>query len=268
LRRTRKDAGLSGEALARELGVSQSHLSRVELGDTAASEELVDRWIVTCGGGEVVRREAAEMVESVTTEFVTWRASVSSGLAELQRQVAAAEATAKTHLAWVPMLIPGLLQTPGYAHHLVAGEIPDRVDVAEAVAARMQRQPILFDYSKTLRWVIGEAGLRWRVAPPDIMAAQLDRLAMLAAESHLDIRVLPFDRTVSIWHDHGFTMLADRADGHPELVTVEMLTGEATVTEPGEVAEYKAAYERLAGLALSGSEAVAFIRQVMAEMRD
>jgi hypothetical protein len=63
-------------------------------------------------------------------------------------------------------------------------------------------------------------------------------------------------------------MLADRADGEPELVTVEMLTGEATSIEPGEVAEYKAADERLAELALAGADTVTFIRPVTAEMRD
>lgn len=268
LRDLRKDASLSGEALSAALGVSQSHLSRVELGDAAPSQELAERWARECHADRSVVEAAAELAESVTVEFSARRTAKARSLAALQRDAAQAEAAATTICGWVPMLIPGLLQTAGYAHHLVAGDFPDRDDVAEAVAARMQRQPILFDRSKTLRWVIGEAGLRWRVAPPDVMAAQLDRVGLLTAEPHLDIRVLPFTNTAPIWHDHGFTLEADRTDGHGDLVTVELLTGPANITEPAEVAEYKQAYERLAALALKGEQAVAFIRKVMAEMKD
>jgi transcriptional regulator with XRE-family HTH domain len=269
LRRLRKDAGRSGEALAKTLGVSQSHLSRVELGDTAASIDLVERWARECRASEDDRREAIELAESVALEFTTWRSALTSGLAARQRDIAAAEAAATVINGWVPMLLPGLMQTASYTHHLITGEDPNRApdEVAEAVAARMQRQPILFDRSKTLRWVIGEAGLRWRVGPPDVMAAQLDRLSMLAAEPHLDLRVLPLSNTAPVWHDHGFTILGARIDGEPDLAHLELFTGPLDISEPSEVAEYKKAYERLAELALSGPEAVEFIRHVMAEFR-
>jgi hypothetical protein len=247
--------------------VSQSHLSRVELGDTATNAELVERWTRECRANVQDHDEAAALVESVAVEFTNWRSTIANGLVAMQREIAAAEAVAATRWAWVPMLIPGLLQTPSYTEHLITGRYPDGDDVADAVAARMQRQAILFDRSKTLRWVVGEAGLRWRVAPPDAMVAQLDRVAMLAAEAHLDVRVLPLACTSSAWHDHGFMIRADRADGEPDLVNVELLTGPVNITEPQQVAQYRAAYERLAELALSGAEAVAFIRQVMAEMR-
>jgi transcriptional regulator with XRE-family HTH domain len=264
----RRDAGLSGEILADRLGVSQSHVSRVELGQTAATPDLVARWAEVAAATPADRVMIAELAEAVAAELTTWKAALSSGLAKLQRDVAEAEAAATTRIAWVPLLIPGLMQTAGYAHHLVAGKYPDRTDVAEAVAARMRRQPILYDRSKTLRWVIGEGGLRWRVAPPDVMAAQLDRVAVLAAEPHLDLRVLPFTATGPVWHDHGFTMLADRTDDQPDLVHVETLTGPINVTEPDLVASYREAYDRLADLALRGAEAAAFVRHVLASVWD
>ena len=262
----RKDAGLSGEALAARLGVSQSHLSRLELGDTAPDLGLVDRWAEECAAPPGLRLAAAELAGSVAVEVTTWRAALAGGLVKLQRDAADAEAAASTISAWVPMLIPGLMQTPGYAQHLVRGDYPDRDDVAAAVAARMQRQEALYDRSKTLRWVIGEAGLRWQVGPPDVMVAQLDRVAVLAGEPHLDVRVLPFSRTAAVWHDHGFTILGDRADGQPDLVHLELLTALANVTEPQEVMVYRRAYERLAELAVGGRRAVALVRKVKADL--
>lgn len=266
LRQLRKAARLSGPVLARQLGVSQSHLSRVELGEATATTELVDRWTKVTGAGTADRQAATELAEAVAAEFVSWREAVASGLVKLQREALEAEAAAATRIAYVPGLIPGLMQTPDYATHLVAGDHPDRDDVAEAVAMRMQRQVILYSRDKALRWVVGEAGLRWRMGPPEVMAAQLDRLAALAAEPQLDLRVLPFERTAPVWHDHGFTILADRDDGEPDLVNLELLTGTINVTDPKEVAQYRAAYQRLAELSLRGEEAVALIRRVRSEL--
>lgn len=266
LRRLRKAAGLSGPVLAGRLKVSQSHVSRVELGEAVATAELVERWTRETGASQADRDTAADLTEAVEAEFVSWREALACGLVKLQREALAAEAASATRIAYVPGLIPGLMQTPEYATHLVAGDCPDRDDIAEAVAMRMQRQVILYSRSKILRWVIGEAGLRWRVGPPQVMAAQLDRLAALADEPHLDLRVLPFERTAPVWHDHGFTILADRTDGEPDLVNLELLTGTINITDPKEVARYRAAYERLAELAVRGPDAVALIHRVRAEL--
>jgi transcriptional regulator with XRE-family HTH domain len=268
LRRLRKSAGMSGPVLSGRLSISQSHLSRIELGEAVATTELVDRWTRETGAGQADLQAAADLAEAVAAEFVSWREALASGLAKLQRDALTAEAAAMTRIAYVPALIPGLMQTAEYATHLVAADNPDHDDVDEAVAVRMQRQVILYSRAKTLRWVIGEAGLRWRVGPPEVMAAQLDRLAALAVEPHLDVRVLPFERTAPVWHDHGFTILADRTDGEPDLVNLELLTGTINITDPKEVAQYRAAYERLADLALRGAEALPLIQQVRAEFSE
>ena len=151
-----------------------------------------------------------------------------------------------------------------YSPGAIAPQIGGRL--AGGAGMFMQRQEALYDRSKTLRWVIGEAGLRWQVGPPDVMVAQLDRVAVLAGEPHLDVRVLPFSRTAAVWHDHGFTILAERADGQPDLVHLELLTALANVTEPQEVMVYRRAYERLAELAVGGRRAVALVRKVKAEL--
>jgi len=266
LRRLRKQAGLSGQILAGRLEVSQSHLSRVELGGAAATRELVAGWLAETGAGAADRRIAGELAETVAAEFGTWRDALAGGLVKVQREIAAAEAASTLRVTYLPLFVPGLLQTPEYSHHLVTSLYADRSDVAEAVAARMQRQSVLHDRSKTLRWVIAEAGLRWRMAPPAVMAAQLDRIAALAIESHLDIRVLPFAGSGPVWHDHGFTMFADRVDGEPDLVNVELLTGPLNIRDPDQVLQYREAYERLADLSVQGAEAVRLILDIRDEL--
>lgn len=266
LRRLRKAARLSGQELAGRLGASQSHLSRVELGDAAATRELVEGWLRETAPGDSDRETALGLADDVAAAFGSWREALAGGLVKIQREVAAAEAAAATRLGYLPLFVPGLLQTPEYAYHVVARKYRDRADLAEAVAARMQRQVVLHDRTKTLRWVIGEAGLRWRMGPPQVMAAQLDRIAALAAERHLDVRVLPFSRSGPVWNDHGFTIGADRADGEPDLVNIELLTGPLNIRDPEQVREYREAYERLAELALTGADAVRFVLDVRAEL--
>lgn len=265
LRRLRKEAKLSGQVLAARLEVSQSHLSRVELGEAAVTLELVERWLRETDAGCTDRDAALGLADDVEAEFGSWREALSTGLVKVQREVAGAEAAAATRIAYVPLFVPGLLQTPEYAYHLVARKYPQRADIADAVAVRMQRQAVLQDRAKTLRWVIGEAGLRWRMGPLQMMAAQLDRVAALAAERHLDVRLLPFAQSGPVWHDHGFTVHADRADGESDLVHVELLTGPLNIRDPEQVRQYRAAYERLSELALSGADAVRFVLGIRAE---
>jgi transcriptional regulator with XRE-family HTH domain len=266
LRRLRKQSGLSGQALANRLGVSQSHLSRIELGGAAATRELVAGWLDETGAGTADRATATDLATTVAAEFGNWREALAGGLVKAQREIAAAEAASATRCTYLPLLVPGLLQTPEYAHSLVATKYADRVDLVDAVAARMQRQVVLYDRAKSLRWVIGEPGLRWQMAPRAVMVAQLDRLAALAEDPNLDLRVLPLDRTAPVWHSHGFTMYCDRADGEPDLVNVELLTGPLNIRDPDQVREYRAAYERLASLSVGGPEAVRVILAIRDEV--
>ena len=266
LRRLRKQSGLSGQKLAGHLGVSQSHLSRVELGGAAATRELVDAWLDETGASGADRATVSELSSSVAAEFSLWRDALAGGLVKAQREIAVAEAAAKLRIVYLPNIVPGLMQTPEYAYHLVSHRYADHADLGEAVAARIQRQSLLHDHTKTLRWVVGEAGLRWRIGPPSVMVAQLDRLAALATEPHLDLRVLPFARTAPVWNAHAFDAYLDRVDGEPDLVNIELLTGPMNIRDPDQVRQYRDAYERLAELAVGGDAAVRLILSVREEM--
>lgn len=266
LRRLRKQSGLSGHALAGQLGVSQSHLSRIELGGAAATRELVCTWLDRTGASTADRATVTELSASVAAEFSTWRDALAGGLVKAQREIEVAEAAARLRIIYVPNIVPGLMQTPEYAHHLVSTAHANRVDLVEAISARIQRQSVLHDRSKSLRWVIGEAGLRWRMGPPAVMVAQLDRIAALATDPHLDLRVLPYVRSAPVWHSHGFNAYLDRVDGEPDLVNVELLTGPMNIRDPDQVRQYREAYERLAEISVGGAEAAQLILSIRAEM--
>lgn len=263
LRSTRAKAGFSGEQLAEFLGVSQSRVSRIELGQQAAPVDLVRRWTAATGASEDRSAELAGLAEAAATEAVAWRTVMGRGLARLQQDARETELGAANLFCFQPVLVPGLLQIPEYARRTFAAGNPTRgpAEIAAAIAARMDRQLVLYEATTLVDIVIAEAALRWRVGPSHVMLAQLDRITALAGLETVTIGVIPLDTQVDTWHEHGF----DLVDGRPEddpVVHIETQTSQLTTTDPAEVAFYREAFARLRDAALHGPDAEALLRRI------
>lgn len=263
LRTARANAGLSGEQLAKRLGISQSRVSRIELGQQAASVDLVRQWAELTGVPEKRRAELVEQAEAASTESVVLRTARPRGLTQLQHDSREFEATAATILEFDPVLVPGLLQVPEYARRIfVAGKpLHSTAEIASAVAGRMGRQLMLYEGITRFEFVVTEAALRWWIGPPNVMLAQLDRITALAGLETVQIGVIPLDTEVGTWHEHGFAVFEDRPEDDPA-VTIETQTSQVTTTDPAEVAFYRDAFARLRETALHGPEFDALLRRI------
>jgi len=263
LRAVRSEAGLTGMQLAERLGVSQSQISRVELGQQAASADLVRHWVEVAGVPEDRSAGLIEWAEAAGTETVSFRTAMARGLAQLQQDSRELEASAATIRSFQPVLVPGLLQVPEYARRIFAAGNPTLgpAEIAAAVAARMDRQLLLYEGTTRFEFVIAESALRWRVGPPHVMLAQLDRITALAGLDFVDVRVIPLDTELDAWHEHEFNLKEMRVDNDP-VVTVETQTSQVTTTDPVEVAFYREAFARLREAALHGAEADELMRRV------
>jgi transcriptional regulator with XRE-family HTH domain len=267
LRGLRLDAGLTGQQLAEQAGLSQSTVSRIELGQAMPSLADIDSWARVTGASPQQAGELRTLAEAAAVETISWSKATRRGLPQLQQDVRELEATSATILNFQPTIIPGLLQTAGYARHLVASGYPGgRPDVAAAVTARLDRQAILYDDARHLEFVIAEAALRWRLGPPQMMLAQLDRVASVATLPSVTIGIIPQTAEVAAWHIHGFALLDDRSDGSP-LVRVETLTTGLSISDPDSVDRYRQAFRLLREAAAFGDEARALIRALMADLR-
>ena len=177
LRELRIRSHLSGEQIAQQVGISQSQVSRIELGQQAVEVGIVEKWAEAAGIAGEDLAGVLELAESASTQATTWRRAMKRGLATLQEDSRELEATAGTILNFQSMRVPGLLQVPEYARRVfVAGNAPGHPDIAAAVAGRLNRQAILHDESVHLEFVLAEVALRWPIAPPSVMRAQLDRI--------------------------------------------------------------------------------------------
>lgn len=236
LRDLRIRAGLSGDALAAQTGLSQSKVSRVETGRGLPSVEEVQRWAGATGASNDELQELASLVEQVATAATSWRVLHRLGLAEKQHEVEELERQASHVFIFQPSMIPGLLQVPEYARRLLVTGFPDE-DHAQAVAARAQRQAVLYDTSKRFDFLITEGALQW--GWDDLQPAQRDRLSAAASMPNISIKIVspgstPYLHPFLIWEMPEET-----------LVTVETYSAELTVTEAQDVATYRQVWQRL-----------------------
>jgi transcriptional regulator with XRE-family HTH domain len=261
LRRLRKSAGLSGEEMAEALGISQSQVSRMELGQQVATAAVVENWGRVTGAPDI--QWLVSTAESAAAELVSWRRAMARGLATLQEDSRELEASAGTILNFQTAGVPGLLQVPEYARRTFATERQaTEADIAAAVTVRMNRQAIVYGGSKNLVFLMTEAAIRWRLGPESLMRTQVRKIIDACDLENVTIGIIPQATEADVWHDHGFNILGDRGDAGDPVVHVETLTKGLTITDPADVAVYQDAFDRLRKLAITGTDAQALLRRI------
>ncbi len=170
-------------------------------------------------------------------------------------------------------MVPGLLQTEGYARAAIEGApVPIRDDEIERqVALRIERQAIVAaEDHPTLLVILDEGAVRRLVGGAEVMRDQIDRLVRESTRTRIRIQLLPFSTGTGF--DGSFVMLdfpplpdpyPDAAEGR--LVYVDTLTGALYLEGPAEVSAYSAAFEQLAAAALAPRETRDRLRQIARE---
>lgn len=259
LRRLRRRSGVSGEAIARAIGASQSAVSRIETGDGPVSMPGVLAWARAVSATPDETGELRRLLERALTEVTPLQQKVEAeGFAGIQAGISRSlEATSGTITSFQPFFVPGLLQTAAYARQVLATFRPDETLDAD-VAARLERQPILYDATRRFEFILTEGALRWRAGPADVLPPQFGQITSIATLATVTVRVIPAS---AAWHTApvcAFTLYGER-DGEAPMATIETL-GHRIESE--DVKPYKDELELLRRSALSGDEAIAFIRDL------
>lgn len=266
LKRLRLNAQFSAEKLGVELGWSQSKVSKIENGVTRPKESDVRLWLQKCGADDATREELTELAAEVSTQATTWRKVNQTGYGAQQRGRAERDAETSGIAIFQSEVVPGLLQTADYARRVleVHSQAPPG-EIAAAVVARLDRQAVLFDESKTIEVVMTETALRWRPGSAAVNLAQLDRIASLATLSTVNIGVIPLVAQAAAKPLHSF-FIRRTADGGE--VQVETLTAEVEVTAPADVAAYEAFFREQQEHAVYGEELQDLLRRLAEALRN
>jgi transcriptional regulator with XRE-family HTH domain len=260
LRDLRQRAGLSQHRLARELGFSQSKVLKMETGRTTAQIPDIEAWARATGVPPDEVGPLIQLGRNALTEALVVRGRRT---AEPQRETVGMEKAAGTVRVYQPTLIPALLQTRAYIQSVFASGCLPVPLTEQDVLARLERQAVLFDESKTFEFIIGEAALRWRFGPAEAHLAQLDLLRVIGAFPNVQLGVLPVGFAGSVWWHHEIRLLEDFADGSSPFAEVETLTASVAVHDPGDVERYRKVFDRLREVALIGEPGRALVSEIM-----
>jgi transcriptional regulator with XRE-family HTH domain len=266
LKAIRRDADVSGERLAAALGWSQSKVSKIENGRTRPSPEDVQAWLDRFEVSQEHRRQLLHLAEAAQTEATTWRSIHGQGFDRRQRHYADLEAAASRLSIYQPAMVPGLFQTADYARRVLTmlrTLMP--TEMATALSARLDRQAILYDETKTIDAVITEAALRWRPGPSSLALAQLDRLTSLMTLPNVHIGVLPTDSESEEIPLNQFVIfhLSDGTDS----VLVETYTAEVSIADPEGVATYQEIFKHHQAAALYDDSAIKLVQAIAHDLR-
>ncbi|MFE9807390.1 Scr1 family TA system antitoxin-like transcriptional regulator [Streptomyces sp. NPDC005548] len=249
LRYARENAGLSQAELGEPLFVSGSFIGQLEAGTRRLHLEY-----------------AVQIDEILNTKGFferNCRALARSKYPDHFAEAAEAEAIASGIREYAPLLIPGLLQTAGYAQAVFRGGRPTATaDVIEdLVTARLERAQILEDPTTPLLWaVLDEAVLRRQVGGADIMVEALRHIAALAKRHRIILQVLPFEAGAHMAMGGSLKLMA--FEDAPSLAYLEGLGTGRLEDYPGTVTSYELTFDLLGASALSPSESLALIEAV------
>ncbi|WP_329285226.1 helix-turn-helix domain-containing protein [Streptomyces sp. NBC_00691] len=254
MRRLREEQGWTQEELADRTGYSSKHISGVETGSRPATLKfsgVVDAAFGLTGTDRSFDRECRQVRHGVLLE----------GFPEYVHQ----ERRAVELRLFEIGIIPGLLQTPEYAQALAASSVA-RGSITEDQAAQrlaflVERQQILEQQRPPMLFVVmDESCIRHLVGGPDVMAAQLDRLVVLAARPYTVIQVAPFvlGERRSLNRPVTLASLPDRS----VLSYAESQAQGNLERESGPVASTLTLYHQLVAESLSQADTAAMIREV------
>lgn len=256
LRRLRLSAGLTGKELGEAIDASQSKISKIENAQQSVRVDDVDAWARACGADHERREELRELAEEALIRASSWRRELRAGLRAKQLQVAELEQRATRIRKYIADVVPGLAQTPDYASAVLAffTEPSSPEELAAGVAARMERQQILYDERTEIELLIGEAALYWRPeGSRSGLAAQLDRLIQLAVASPIRLGVVPLKAEGAPPQAEPFAIYDLPEEGR--VVVIESLAAELRHDDPMDVATFERYFDLLAEAAVFGEEA-------------
>ncbi len=193
LRRLREHAGLTGDEAAERLGWSGSKISRIETHRIGVKQADISK-LLDLYGVDTQHREEVQALARESGER-GWLESVGTGLPAEYAAYLYAEAEAQTLWNWDPLVIPGLLQTEGYARAVMQGwqsmfALPPGDAERRAEIRHVRQQALTREKPLEVVVVIDESVLHRRFGDNHVMRQQLDQLAEFSELPSVEVRVL------------------------------------------------------------------------------
>lgn len=235
--------------------MSQTKISRIETGRALPTVIDVERILKALCVPDEVADELLRLARRTNVDYASWRAYARFGLHHKQAELKALESSSRAMRHFLPAIPTGLLHVREYAvatlSPTVAGA-PAR-DVSRAVRARMDRQAVLDDASRSFWFLMTEQAVKWRRASPETLAAQCAHMAEVNRKPNVEIGIVPQGVQIPGTPMNIFVVYDDR------LVTVELFSGEVVLRDPRDISHHLNLFDLFWSHALTGDSASEFL---------
>ena len=258
LRQMREAKGRSGESVAHALRWSPSKISRYERAKTGLRPREVARLLDYYGVNGTHREMLLALAEDASQKG--WWEEYSESLDEDYQQFIGLEHEATSVAVWHVDVVPGLLQTEGYARHIINSY--DRVEpiapsqVTRLVRVRMRRQQVLDRSALKVAVALDESVLLRRIGSDLVMYEQLQRLAKECERPNLTMHVLPLNGPHTVIGE-SFVLFGFEADGDAvlqDVVSTEQMRSGFILEGERETHLHRVAFRTLTEAALSPAD--------------
>lgn len=264
LRAIRESTGKSGDVVAAALRWSPSKISRYELARTGLKlrevEKLLDYYEVTGS------RRTLLLTLAKDAALKGWWEEYADFISADYQQFIGLEHEASSMAIWHVEVVPGLLQTEGYARHIISSY--NQVEpiapgmVERLVRVRMLRQRVLARMpALQLAVVLDESVLRRRVGDDMVMYEQLRRLAQDADRPNVSLHILPLNAQHTVFGE-SFVIFRFGPDNDAilqDVVSAEHLKNAFQVEGERETYLHRIAFQMLVGASLDPAASRALI---------
>jgi transcriptional regulator with XRE-family HTH domain len=268
LRRLRTEAGLTLEAVAEELMISKSKLSRLEQGQGSPQGRDVRDLIRLYG------IEGTKLADTMTRWVRAARRQgwwhdysyTSSGAMSGMDAHLAYESEASVARVYTIPFLPALLQTQSYSRALYQSMEPwrGREEIERLVHLRVARQRLLQvredDEPLRLVAIAHECCLRQRVGSAEGMREQLMALDSYFDRPNIELHILPFSAPPAFTSTCMFACFEFGDSLDRDVVHVETHAGFRHIEATEQVSQYRRHYDDLMRRALSPSDSRQLVR--------
>ncbi|GAA4919059.1 helix-turn-helix protein [Stackebrandtia albiflava] len=269
LKAARVAAGLTLKAAGEQLNLTDATLSRFEKGTVRVRHPYVKEMIHLYGVSDPLERDALLQFNKDSWRKDWWdgdTTDIDRGFLDYTWL----EARSKRIRIFSPLLIHGLLQSPGYIRavvdHATEAEITAQ-HVDRQLEIRLARQKTVFqDRTTPLSVVLEEAAILRMVGGRTVMCEQLEHLVAVSELPHIQIRLLPITAEWDAGYAGPFSYF-EMPDPFPEVAYIENLAGRTFLEESGKVSRIRQVHAALVRSALSPTKTRNFIRDALKELQ-
>ncbi len=268
LQALREKAGMTYEQAGEAIYSSPWTIRRMERAG-GGLKPLTVKSLLTAYGITDIREIDAFLALARDASKPGWWHSYDDVLPSWFRTAVGLEESASLIRSYQPQVVPGLLQTEGYAKAITAARFPAATEeeTERRVALRLARQELLRRPDPPGYWVVmDETVLRRPIGGRQVMRDQLAYLIEAIGPPQVTIQVIPF---AAGWHPalHGmFNIYRFAAQEVPDVVYGESLTGAFYLNKPDEAARYTEALDQICAQAASPEQTITILRDIMKEI--